>query len=379
MKAAIIGGGIGGMAAAIALRLRGIEVDLYEQAAKFEEVGAGVQISSNGYHVLAALGVGEAVRATSYEPENIQMRHGSNGRMIVNIPIQQVAQMRWRAPYLHMRRSTLHDALVARANALGAVLFMNRKIQPDEIRNLDADFIIAADGINSQCRTHIFNTSAARFSGKTAWRSVVPASHLDILPPGGATAWAEKNIHAVTTWIDGGKSINFVGISEGDWQDADWNGGADRKKVEALFFHFVPQVCEVIAKSDKIMKWALFEHEPLQAFSQDNIALIGDAAHPMMPSLAQGAVMALEDAWVLAKCLSDHQVDGLAIYSTLRIKRVARVQKESERNLNRFHRNGIQKWVEYSGAKALSRFMPSYFIKRLDWLYGVDVTIDEKI
>ena len=374
MKVAIIGGGIGGMAAAIALRLRGIDIDIYEQAARFEEVGAGVQISPNGYKVLDALGVAADVEAASFEPETIDMVQGTSGKQIVSIPIKQIARKRWGSPYLHLRRSALHDALVARAGAIGVVTHLNTRVEVDQHKSLEADVIIGADGAHSAIRNRLFHTSPARFSGMTAWRAVVPTDRLSALPPMGATAWAAQNIHAVTTWIDSGNSVNFVGISEGTWQDADWNGVADEGEVEEFFAAFAPPVREVISKAENIRKWALFDHDPLYMLARDNLALIGDAAHPMMPSLAQGAVMALEDAWVLAACIAGDPAQGLATYSANRLPRVTRVQKESMFSLQRFHRHGMVQKTEQLGATMIDKIYPSYFVRRLDWLYGLDVT-----
>ena len=389
MKALIVGGGIGGLASALALRLRGWDVAVFEQAAALTEVGAGLQISPNGMRVLAGLGVADAVQSQGFAPEAIELRLGASGRGIFRLPLRDTALQRWGAPYIHIHRADLVAALVQRLDevAPGAV-HLGQNVSAYESAPKprlhvagawqDADLIIGADGLHSAIRRQMLGPSQPRYTGNLAWRAVLPIEDMQHPPPPTACVWAGQGRHAVTTLLRGGTMVNFVGMVETpEPSEEGWRIQGTRADVAADFPDWHPTIAEIIGRAETFHRWALFERSALPRWSEGAVALMGDAAHAMLPSMAQGAVQALEDAWLLAAHVSAgiDLPSGLKAYYAQRISRVSRIQKGSLTNARIFHlASPLGSLAFYTPMSIAAMLTPNLFHKRQDWVYSYDVT-----
>ncbi|WP_299624176.1 FAD-dependent monooxygenase [uncultured Tateyamaria sp.] len=392
MKALIVGGGIGGLASAIALAQRGHAVSVLEQAPELSEIGAGLQIAPNGWRVLDALGVTSLLRDTLFEPEKIEMRMGRSGIRIFGLQMRGYAERRWRAPYIHIHRADLVDALAIRLSSLapdalrtGVTVKGYRQdrgqsaLLLDGGETLSADVVIGADGLHSVIRAQMLGPDAPRYTGNVAWRAVVPVENLgDHAPPPGACIWAGDKRHAVTTRLRAGTLANFVGmVEEPEPSPEGWRVEGHKADARAAFAGWHPVVTTVIEQAPVLNRWALFDRAPLPRWHEGRVGLLGDAAHPMLPSMAQGAVQALEDAWILAVALDTHDEPEAAFkrYFDLRIARTARVQKGSAANARLFHQGGPLRRAAIYGPIALgARILPGLIHARQDWVYGYDAT-----
>lgn len=389
--AIIVGGGIGGLSAALALARKGWACHVLEASPAFGEVGAGLQLSPNAMKVLSALGLEEAIRAASFGPQALELRLGRSGRQIFSIPVGRKAEARWGAAYLHIHRADLLDILVNAASrhpdiglSLDAriagyehggdgVIVHSHKGEP-----LTANLIVGADGIHSAIRQQMLGEEAARYTGNTAWRLTVPVDRLDKAPPPTACVWAGRRRHAVTYYLQGGKLANFVGVVEQASPPAEsWTETGTRQQALADFAGWDITITELINKADTHFRWALHDRLPLTTWRDGSVALLGDAAHPMLPFQAQGAAMAIEDAWVLADCLEgvgDIEA-GLADYECRRLPRTSRMQAASRSNMGVFHRSTpLTQLSTYGPMWLAGRVTPGIVRSRLDWIYGHDVT-----
>lgn len=391
MKIAIIGAGIGGLTAAIALVLKGHDVSVFERAPELMAIGAGVQISPNGHHVLRALDVLPFIQDNIFHPKAIEMRFGKTGRKVFSLPIQDVAQKRWHAPYINIHRADLAAGLVQRLKALAPnalhlghefIHYENRSDGTVEARfrndhSYVFDVLIGADGVHSPVRTQMHGAEAPRFTGNIAWRALVPRAAISSPPPPTACIWLGHKRHAVTTYIEGGDTINFVGIVEQQgWEQDGWNIKGDITEAKASFEGWHPSITEILSQAQTLHKWALLDRAPLPFWSQGQVVLLGDAAHPMLPSMAQGAVQSMEDAYVLAECLTAHHPNtAFQHYFSKRIDRVSKIQAGSSANSALFHRADTwQQWPTYGPMMLAGAIIPNAIHRRQDWVYGHDVT-----
>jgi len=393
MKVIVAGGGIGGLTAALAFRHFGCNVSVHERSPELGEVGAGIQISPNGMKVLSALGVADRVAANAFEPEALEMRMGRSGRNIFRVPVGNAAVARWDAQYLHVHRADLVEALAAEleTRAPGSI-HLNASVSGYEqtptsisarLENgdlVEGDVLIGADGIHSAIRTQMLGPEAPVFTGNVAWRAVVPMEKLgDLVPPPTACIWPGPGRHAVTYRLRRGTLANFVGVVErGDWQNESWTEQGTREEAQADFAGWHPIVTNLIEKADAHYRWALFDRVPLKQWSDGRAVIMGDAAHPTLPFMAQGAVMAIEDAFVLAReCAAapDDITAALARVYAARISRTSGVQRGSRANAATFHQRSVAAQLATYGPMWLAgRIAPSVVRARQDWLYSEDVT-----
>ncbi len=359
MRVAIAGGGIGGMAAATVLAQRGAQVEVFEQAPALTEVGAGLQVSANGQRVLSALGVGAHVSA-QVSP-GTQMRDGHTGRKIAFVPAPE-AGATW---YLH--RADLLDLLVAAAQSAGVVIHLDRVVTPGA---LSGDLIIAADGVQSVWRSAIDGPVSAEFTGQVAWRALVPTGS-GAPEDAPATLAMGSRAHVVSYPLRGGKLMNIVAVEErSGWTEEGWRQEADVSEFRARFADFHGPEERWIAAADTAHLWALHLRPVARTWFKDNAVLLGDAAHPTLPFMAQGACLALEDAWVLADAVegSTSVGEGLERYQTARRARAERVVALAKGNAWRFHLPRPWSW----GAQLVLSLGAPTLARRLDWVYEYD-------
>jgi salicylate hydroxylase len=372
----IIGGGIGGMATAIAIAQLGGRVTVFEQASKLGEVGAGIQISANGLAVLAELGVDPEHAGPASRPQVIELRDYKAGRFVARIRQNQNPDY----PYLQLHRADLMAALVARAYALGVTIKLGAQaeivdafVERPEIRvgknKHSFDAIIGADGVNSQTRQDWFEAGPAKFTGQVAWRATIPADD----PNARTTVYMGWGKHLVTYPLRGGKMINIVAVQERkSTAPQDWENTDTPVNLRTAFAEFGGDAQSILKQVKKVRVWGLYGHPPLQTWSRAHVALLGDAVHPMFPFMAQGACMALEDASDLARSLDDTDYTrlGLARYETKRKRRATKVQRLAARNGRVFHlSNPLIRWIAQSVLTVISTILPSFLERRFDWIY----------
>lgn len=353
-KIIIGGGGIGGMAAGLALLRAGFDVEIYEQAKELGEVGAGIQVSPNGSRALDYLGVYEALREVSCAPERKEFRLWNTGDTWPMFDLGPVALEMYGYPYLTVYRPDLLSALI---NGV-------RAIKPDAIhlgcpvagitqnedsasliladgREITGDIVIGADGVKSTIRNALWGPDNPTFAGMIAWRSVIPMKNLPAhMQKMVGSTWIGPGGHAVNYPLRGGELMNFIGtVHRDDWQIESWNIEGDVEECVRDYAGWHPDVHAMIRSADKILKWAFMGRDPMQAWSIGRISLLGDACHPTLPFLAQGAVMSIEDGVVLARCLEkyDDIPEALLKYENARIERTTKMVLGARENTDRFH------------------------------------------
>ncbi|PJE29952.1 salicylate hydroxylase [Pseudooceanicola antarcticus] len=398
LKIAVIGAGIGGLAAARALALRGAEVTVLEQADKIREVGAGLQISPNGAAVLRGLGMAPEKIGMASEAVHLLDRSGRSAiRMELQGPGPEVAGAVTPAAgaqggYYLCHRADLIAALAHGARSAGARIRLLQRVErvqtgPEpEIRianhaRMRPDLVVGADGLHSCLRRAILGEADPAFTGQVAWRAVVPAAPED---PAGAEArvYMGPKRHLVTYPLRGGAYRNIVAVEERrDWAPDSWSHEDDPENLRAAFRGFCPEVQSILGRVRRVHLWGLHRHEVAKNWTQGASALLGDAAHPTLPFLAQGANLALEDAWVLAEELSSAveagqgAEAGLARYQQMRRSRTARAIEAANRNAWKYHLSFPPlRFAAHSALRLAGRFTPGMMLNQFDWLYGLDVT-----
>ena len=347
---AVIGAGIGGLAAAACLRLAGMDVQVYEQAGRFARVGAGIQMTPNAMKVLRGLGLEEQLRAIAFEPSVGLNRNSDTGAVTNELPIAKSMQERYGTPYLLLHRADLHAALAALVP--GSILHLNKKLvglaQDQDGVSLTfadatearADVVIAADGVHSLVRDILLGKESPHFTGKVAYRTTFPAALLGQSQITAArTKWWGPDRHIVIYYVTRAQDeIYFVTSQPEDasWMTPkSWSAKGSLDELRSAFAAFHPEVRAVLGYPD-VYKWALLERDPLTTWRNGRVALLGDACHPMTPYMAQGAASALEDGVVLSRCLANVRSDGidvaLAKYEATRKPRTSEIQGTSSKN-----------------------------------------------
>lgn len=361
MQVAVVGGGIGGMAVATALAQRGADVQLFEQASALEEVGAGLQISANGQRVLAALGV--AGKARAYVSPGTQMRDGRSGRKVAIIPAPS-AGATW-----YMHRADLLDLLVNAARDAGVVITLDRLVTPGMIQ---ADLIVAADGGQSIWRSAVDGPVKPSFTGQVAWRALVPMQG-EAVGDQPANLSMGSRAHVVSYPLRAGTMMNLVAVEErSGWTQEGWRQKADVAEFRERFADFHGPERAWIEGAENAHLWALHMRPVARNWVSDGTVLLGDAAHPTLPFMAQGACLALEDAWVLADAVeaAGSVAEGLAAYQSARRARAEAVVGLARGNAWRFHLSRPWAW----GAQAVLSVGARALARRLDWVYDYDAT-----
>jgi len=353
MTAAVIGGGIGGMAAAIALLRAGVDVQVYEQAPEQKEVGAGIQISPNASRLLYRYGLETPLEKCGVKPVAIERRRWQDGRVLSRVPMGETVVGAFGAPYFHFHRADLLAVLVAglpadRVHTGKRCTGVTQQVDDatahfEDGTSITADLVVGADGIRSAVRTVLLGPEKPRFSGHVAYRGLAPAErlrHLDLERL--STAWLGPGGHFVHYFVAGGRYVNFVAVTEEDtWTRESWTDLGNLEDAHAAFTGWHRQVHAIIDAVDATYKWALHDRNPLPKWSEGRVTLLGDACHAMLPYMAQGAVQSIEDGATLAACLKmagrARVPEALRCYEVLRMPRVTRVQEMARGNAVGFH------------------------------------------
>jgi len=394
MHILVAGAGIGGLTASLALAEKGFRVSIFERSTELGEVGAGLQIAANGTRVLEKLGLGTALDEIGFKPEAATLRLGDTGQVIFSNPLGQVAFDRYGAWYYHVHRADLHRILAEAVSQnplidlrLGAAVetFADDgagvTVSLSDGTQASGEALIGADGIHSVIREGLFGVEHPRFTGNVAWRLLVPTEKIpaNLIPPH-ATVWTGPKGHAVTYYVRGGALVNFVGVTERrDWQVEGWLEAGDLSELRRDFAPWCETIHTLIEAGDEkaCFKWALFDRDPLRNWTMGRVTLLGDACHPMLPFMAQGACMAIEDAWSVATWLSELEDAKAAFvaYEVERSKRTGRVQLAARANAKRFHKGALPgKLATYGPMWLAAKLVPGVLNKPFDWIYGYDVT-----
>jgi salicylate hydroxylase len=385
----IAGGGIGGIATALCLRARGVPFELFEQAAAFREVGAGIQLSANVMRILMKLGLGEGLAKVAVMPKGLEVRSWQSGERILWTPLGYEAERHFGAPYYHAHRAEVLELLV---RALGSgdihlgckVASVAHDAQGASLTLEDGtthagEALVAADGIHSLVREQLFGKGAPRFSGNVAWRGTMPAEavaglKLDFL----SSNWWGPERSLVHYYISGGRTHNWIGVGRSRAPSREsWSatGNVDDALAEYAGWH--PQVLGVIRATTKLFRMALYDREPLPTWHAGRVVLLGDAAHAMLPYHAQGAAQSIEDAYVLAGCIADAPGEPVAA-----IERYERIRKERAEWVQRFSREAEELFNMSDPARVARRDSrlhenqqkyPSGFPEGQQKIYGYDV------
>lgn len=369
LSIAIVGAGIAGLTAATALARRGASVTVHERADALREVGAGLQLSPNALRVLDALDLWPRLQAVSVPSERVELRD-SSARLVARLDL---ARYRPKDRFRLVHRARLLELLADAARDAGARILLDQDIATPP----QADLVVGADGVKSRMRPLLNGPEIPFFTGQTAWRAVIPAE------PGAqpaAQVFMGPGRHLVSYPLGQGMRNIVAVVERPDWRDEGWSQPGDPADLRAAFGHFGGPVPDWLATVDQVSLWGLFRH-PVAAHWQrpagqgPALALIGDAAHPTLPFLAQGAVMAIEDAWVLAACLSEDELTpALARYQALRQPRCQRIVKAANDNARNYHLQGPARAVAHAGLRAVSTLAPARLIERFAWLYDYDPT-----
>jgi salicylate hydroxylase len=378
----LLGAGIAGLACARALALRGAEVTVLEQADAIREVGAGLQISPNGAAVLRALGLGEALDRAGTAATGVRLIDGPTAEPVLSMDLRG-------RDFRLLHRADLIALLLEGARGAGAELRLLQRIETVDLTGarprivtaqgaaLTPDLLIGADGLHSHTRAALNGAAAAVFTGQVAWRAVLPEAEAE-----DTAALAEVHMgpgrHLVSYPLRGGRQRNIVAVEERSrWAEESWTLRDDPMDLRLAFETFSPRVRGWLDRVEEVHLWGLFRHPVARHWHGPRTAILGDAAHPTLPFLAQGANMALEDAWVLADCLARHDTPeaAFAAYQQARAARCARIVAASTANARAYHLASPLRDIAHLGLRIGGRIAPQAALRRFEWIYGMDVTV----
>jgi salicylate hydroxylase len=380
----IIGGGIGGIAAALSLLRAGFDVHVYERAAAISEVGAGIQVSPNASRILHRVGLAEELSRMGVRPMAFHQRRWDDGRTLLRSPLGDAVVDAFGFPHYQTHRADLLAALVSALPA-GCLHVDHRLVDlidhGDRVEarfadgaSAEFDVLVGADGIHSAVRSALFGAEGPVFTGCAAYRGLVPAErlrHLDLEVT--AQIWMGPEAHFVHYFVAERRLVNFVAVVDReDWTRESWTDRGEVADALAAYDGWHPQIHEILKSVDETFIWALFHRPPLPHWSSGRVTLLGDACHPMLPFMAQGAAQAIEDGAALAACLAREPdiPEALRLYETKRLPRASRIQALSTINKTRFHLpDGPE---QRARDEAMASGSTDFSIKAVEWIYGHD-------
>ena len=385
LKIAIAGGGIGGLAAVLALSRTGQHVELFEKAAVFSDIGAGIQLGPNVTRIFQNWGLLDALRRTAVAPDRLQVRSATTGGVLGELRLGAAMTERYGTPYLTLHRADLHSVLlqaVRQTSALShtdcAVNSFQQTAQAVAVQTngetQDFDALIGADGLWSKTRQQLLSDGAPRRTGHLAYRALIKQAELpERLRSQNVTAWLGPKMHAVQYPVRGGEWLNVVVFVHGDAPDdfQNWDHSANTAELSHQFHGSCPALQDTVQAASNWRLWVMHDRLPMQGYDQHalgRVALLGDAAHPMRPYLAQGAGMAIEDAAELGKAMygvtSDDVQAALQSFAMNRWQRNARVQARALRNGQIFHASGLMRLGRDTAMKLVGERLLD-----IPWLY----------
>ncbi|SDI47093.1 FAD-dependent monooxygenase [Aliiruegeria lutimaris] len=378
----ILGAGIAGLGLARALAMRGASVRILEQAPAIAEVGAGIQISPNAGRVLDAMGLGEAFEKISVPSSGAALRDYARGTEVLRLDLTRFGR------FGLVHRADLIEILLDATRELGVEIELGARVgnvsldgnravlDIGDLGLREVPFVVAADGLRSCVRRALLGAETPLFTGHVAWRALLPIEPGEV--PNEAHVFMGPGRHLVAYPLRGGTVLNIVGVHErGEWTEDGWNHPGDPDQFRALFGEFGDPVRGWLQRIEDVIVWGLFKHAVAPRWHGANAALMGDAAHPTLPFLAQGACMALEDAWVLADCLdsSESREAALARYESLRAPRCKRIVDAGTANARNYHLSSAPvRGFAHMGLRVIGKTMPGFMPDRFKWLYSHDVT-----
>ena len=376
----VLGGGIGGLTTAIMLRRAGAAVRVLEQTPRITEVGAGLQISPNGFVVLEKLGLGSALRAKSVRGQSVLLRD-YKGTEVVRLDLARLPC----GDYHFVHRADLVHILEHTARAAGVEISLDHtatsvtpgpapQVTLKDGSMLDCDLVVGADGLHSVARQALNGTSAPFFTRQVAWRAVIPETGAD--PQ--AQVFMGPHRHLVTYPLRGGRMRNLVAVQErAQWHEESWTAEDDPETLRGVFGDFGRDAKDLLDRVEKVHRWGLFRHSVAAKWHLGGVVLAGDAAHPTLPFMAQGANMALEDAFALGRCLGEGSdlESALSAYQEMRFDRVRRVVDTASRNAWKYHLSFPPlRAAAHTALRIGGALMPGRMVGQFDWIYGYDVT-----
>ena len=382
---AIIGAGIAGLALARALALRGAQVNVYEQAPQIREVGAGIQIAPNGAAVLRSLGLGDDLNRHGLRAAAIHLHDGHSANVVLKMDLTQRSQDR---DYHFLHRADLIDLLHKGAAMLGVQIHLDAAVSRLDLSGdapllhlqngpAQADLVFGADGLHSAVRAALCGADQAFFTGQVAWRAVIAGDggpdHVQVFMGAGR--------HLVSYPLRGGTLRNLVCVRESrSFSKDSWSSIGDAAQLRAAFADFCPAVQKWLHSVQDLGEWGLYRRPMAprwgQVLPKGAAFILGDAAHPTLPFLAQGASMALEDVAILAALLDALPPDlALQTYQAMRAPRVARILAAANQNARNYHLRGPARHLAHMGLRAINAAAPNMMLRRFDWLYGYNAPL----
>jgi salicylate hydroxylase len=380
----VVGGGIGGLAAAASLLRAGFDVHVFEQAAALSEVGAGIQVSPNASRLLHRLGMAEELARMGVRPLAWHQRRWDDGRTLLRTPLADAVVEAFGFPHYQMHRADLLSALARMLPAerlhvgrrFVALTDHGNRVEAtfEDGGRIDFDLLIGADGIHSSVRAALLGPESPRFTGCVAYRGLVPAERLaDLRLEVASEVWMGPGSHFVHYFVQEGRLVNWVALIERDtWTRESWTDRGEVADALAAYDGWHPQVCAILGSVDSTFIWALFDRAPLERWSVGRVTLLGDACHPMLPFMAQGSAQAIEDGATLTACLTCEADIPTALrrYEQLRLPRASRIQAMSATNKTRFHLPDGPEQEERDALMASGS--TDWAIKAVAWIYGHD-------
>lgn len=379
----IAGAGIGGLATAIALARKDIPSQVLERAKVHSTHGAGIQLGPNATRILRRWDILGQLNAQALYPEQITIRSARSGHMLASVPLGETAEKRYGAPYIALHRSDLHRALLQSARAHDAIS-LRLGFEVDRVNVTEGSvsvvasdgesargaLLVGADGVWSKIRRQVDPNAQMRFSGKTAWRGLVDLSKApQSFQRPEVGLWMSPHVHLVHYPVKRGKFLNLVAVINDRWAEQGWNAPGERHEITPHFQNWPEDIRSLISQIEDWRKWSLNQLPRLKKWSSHRIVLLGDAAHPVLPFLAQGGALAIEDAQTLANALAASDASpapALRTYEAKRMKRAAAVQIASQRMGRIYHLSGP---MALARNLVLRASLPGRLLARYDWLY----------